>query len=89
MLPMRIGFLMLLVRTRLLILPTGTGLLMLPMRIGFLILPVRVCRKPTNPSNPTQPNSTRRVGSVFKASWVGLGWVTKFFFIASRVGFGS
>ena len=80
---------MLLVRTRLLILPTRTGLLMLPMRIGFLMLPVRVCRKPTDPPNSTQPNSTHRVGLVFKAWWVGLGWVTKIFFIASRVGFGS
>ena len=47
-----------------------------------------VCKKPTDPSNPTQPNPTRRVESVFKAWWVGLGWVTNFFFIAGRVGFG-
>ena len=39
---------------------------------------IGVCRKPTNPSNPTWVNPTRQVGSVFKAWWVGLGY--KYFF---------
>ena len=39
---------------------------------------LEVCRKPTNPPNLTRPNPTRRVGSVFKAWWVELGY--KFFF---------
>ena len=39
---------------------------------------IGVCRKPTNPSNPTWFNPTRQVGSVFKAWWVGLGY--KYFF---------
>ena len=42
------------------------------------LLSLGVCRKPTNSPNPTQPNPTRQVGSVFKAWWVGLGY--KIFF---------
>ena len=38
-----------------------------------------VCRKPTDPPNPTQPNTTRRVGSVFKAWRVGLGYKNFFY----------
>ena len=50
----------------------------------------RVCSQPTDPLKPTQSNSTRRVGLVFRAWWVeldykiffdsGLGrvWVIKF-----------
>ena len=38
-----------------------------------------VCRKPTDLPNPTQPNTTRRVGSVFKAWWVGLSYKNFFY----------
>ena len=38
-----------------------------------------VCRKPTDPSNLTQPNPTHRVRSVFKAWWVGLGYKKKIY----------
>ena len=40
---------------------------------------LRVCRKPIDLPNPTQPNSTRRVGLVFKAWWVGLGYKKIFY----------
>ena len=46
---------------------------------------VQKTHKPTKPD----PDSTCWVGSVFRAWWVGLGWVTKFFLIAGQVGFGS
>ena len=46
--------------------------------INFMYL-VGVCRKLTDPPNPTQPNPTRWVGLVFKAWWVGLGY-KKFFY---------
>ena len=36
---------------------------------------------------PTKPDLTNRVGSIFKAWWVGLGY--KIFFIADGVRFGS
>ena len=42
-------------------------------------LPLGVCRKPTDPPNPIQPNLIRQVGSVFKAWWVGLGYKKKFY----------
>ena len=32
----------------------------------------------TNPPKPTQPNLTHRVGPVFRAWWVGLGYKKKF-----------
>ena len=54
------------------------------MNHGTLWYSIGVCRKPTDPPNPIH-----WVGSFFKAWWVGLGWVTKFFFIAGRVGLGS
>ena len=44
---------------------------------------IGMCRKPTDPSNPIQPSSICRVGSVFRVWWVGLGY--KFFFY-SRLG---
>ena len=40
---------------------------------------VGVCRKPTDPPNLTQPDLTRRIGSVFKAWWVGLGYKNFFY----------
>ena len=48
---------------------------------------VGVCRKPTNSPNPTRPDPTRRIGSVFRAWWVGLGYKKNF--ITGRVGFES
>ena len=39
---------------------------------------VGVYKKPTNSPNPTRPEPTRRIGSVFRAWWVGLGY--KIFF---------
>ena len=33
-----------------------------------------MCKKPIDLPNPTRPNPTRRVGSVFKAWWVVLGY---------------
>ena len=48
---------------------------------------VQKIHQPAKP-DPTQPNPTRRVGSVFKAWWVGLGWVTKKFLIVDQVSLG-
>ena len=38
-----------------------------------------VCRKPIDPPNPIRPNTTHRVGSIFRAWWVGLGYKKKFY----------
>ena len=40
---------------------------------------IEVCKKPIDLPNPTQSNPTRRVGSVFKAWWVGLGYKNFFY----------
>ena len=47
--------------------------------LEFLHLLIGVCRKPTDPSNLIQPNSTRRVGSVFKVWQVGLDYKKNFY----------
>ena len=39
-----------------------------------------MCNQPTNLLKPTRLNPIRRVGSVFRSGWVGLGWVMKIFF---------
>ena len=41
-----------------------------------------VCSQQTNLPKPTWPNSTHRVGLVFRAWWVGLGYT----FFLERVG---
>ena len=38
---------------------------------------VGVYKKPTNSPNLTRPEPTRRIGSVFRAWWVGLGYKKK------------
>ena len=40
---------------------------------------IGVCRKPIDPLNLTQPSPICRVGSVFRAWWVGLGYKNFFY----------
>ena len=39
----------------------------------------QMCRKPTDPPNPIQPDLIRQVELVFKAWWVGLGYKKNFY----------